>query len=188
MKSASIIIYSPRQGEGRIIGEALRSANIEVSYTQSLEQTLEMLALKEPAIVISTVAAPFINGSNTLRDLKAKCSAECKFYVVGWHYSERMVVSLLESGIDQYMTFPISLERLRLKVAAEVEQQRSATRWGTHSGTHTGLHSGAREGAREALRSATHSCSQSGSHYSASSSVSHAQGARHDSLGITQSE
>ena len=35
------------------------------------------------------------------------------FYVVSWLQSEQAVLSLLECGVDQYMAFPLSLQRLR---------------------------------------------------------------------------
>lgn len=38
-------------------------------------------------------------------------------YVVAWQQSEQAVLSLLENGVDQYMTFPVNLQRLRGKVA-----------------------------------------------------------------------
>lgn len=34
-------------------------------------------------------------------------------YVVSWLQSEQAVLSLLECGVDQYMAFPLSLQRLR---------------------------------------------------------------------------
>lgn len=43
-------------------------------------------------------------------------------YVVAWQQSEQAVLSLLENGVDQYMTFPVSLQRLRGKVADELNR------------------------------------------------------------------
>ena len=44
------------------------------------------------------------------------------FYVVAWQHSEQTVLSLLENGADQYMTFPVNLQRLRGKVADELNR------------------------------------------------------------------
>ena len=43
-------------------------------------------------------------------------------YVVAWQHSEQTVLSLLENGVDQYMTFPVNLQRLRGKVADELNR------------------------------------------------------------------
>ena len=43
-------------------------------------------------------------------------------YVVAWQHSEQTVLSLLENGADQYMTFPVNLQRLRGKVADELNR------------------------------------------------------------------
>lgn len=37
--------------------------------------------------------------------------------------AEQSVLSLLECGVDQYLTFPVSLQRLRTKVANELDRQ-----------------------------------------------------------------
>lgn len=44
-------------------------------------------------------------------------------YLLSWQQGEQCVVGMLEAGIDQYMTFPISLHRLRAKAAAELENR-----------------------------------------------------------------
>lgn len=43
-------------------------------------------------------------------------------YVVAWQHSEQVVLSLLENGVDQYLTFPVNLQRLRGKVADELNR------------------------------------------------------------------
>ena len=44
-------------------------------------------------------------------------------YVVSWQQSEQTVLSLLECGVNQYLTFPVSLQRLRAKVAGDLTLQ-----------------------------------------------------------------
>jgi DNA-binding response OmpR family regulator len=36
--------------------------------------------------------------------------------VIAWQQAEQTVLSLLEEGVDQYMTFPICVNRLRSKI------------------------------------------------------------------------
>lgn len=44
-------------------------------------------------------------------------------YVVAWQQAEQTVLSLLECGVDQYMTFPVSIQRLRTKIANALNRQ-----------------------------------------------------------------
>ncbi|MBQ5622655.1 MAG: response regulator transcription factor, partial [Alistipes sp.] len=59
---------------------------------------------------------PLINGSDLIRQLKAKVTHQPQIYVISWQLSEQVVLGLLEMGVDQYMTFPISIERLKSKI------------------------------------------------------------------------
>ena len=42
---------------------------------------------------------------------------------MAWQQAKQSVLSLLECGVDQYLTFPVSLQRLRTKVANELDRQ-----------------------------------------------------------------
>ena len=41
-------------------------------------------------------------------------------YVLSWQQCEQTVLALLECGVDQYLTFPVSLQRLRAKVVSDL--------------------------------------------------------------------
>lgn len=44
-----------------------------------------------------------------------------KLVVVAWQHAEQTVLGLLENGVDQYMTFPVNLQRLYAKVAGIID-------------------------------------------------------------------
>lgn len=74
-------------------------------------------------VVIILHTAPFLGGRDIVRTLRPCGLRRPAFYVVSWQQSEQIVLSLLESGVDQYMTFPLSLHRLRSKVANQLSRQ-----------------------------------------------------------------
>lgn len=74
-------------------------------------------------LVIVLRVAPFLCGDNPVRDLRPAGLRRPSFYVVSWQQSEQTVLSLLECGVDQYMTFPVSLQRLRRKVGDFLTRQ-----------------------------------------------------------------
>lgn len=74
-------------------------------------------------VVIVLHVAPFLCGRDVVREVRPVGLRRPLFYVVSWQQSEQTVLSLLECGVDQYMTFPLSLQRLRAKVANDLNRQ-----------------------------------------------------------------
>ncbi len=75
--------------------------------------------LSDADLMILMQTAPFYSGGEICRRLQRRERWQ-RLYVIAWQQSEQAVLSLLESGVDQYLTFPLSLQRLRLKVAREL--------------------------------------------------------------------
>ena len=71
-------------------------------------------------LVIILTATPFLCGRDVMHTLRPAGLRRPLVYVLSWQQSEQVVLSLLECGVDQYMTFPVSLTRLRGKVANEL--------------------------------------------------------------------
>ncbi|MEG0807671.1 MAG: DNA-binding response regulator [Alistipes sp.] len=71
-------------------------------------------------VVIVLRLSPFLNGSNPVLGLRPTSLRRPLIYVLSWQQSEQMVLSLIECGVDQYMTFPVSLHRLRKKVSDDL--------------------------------------------------------------------
>lgn len=74
-------------------------------------------------LVVVLRTSPFLCGRDVVRNLRPSGLRRPLFYVVSWQQSEQVVLSLLENGVDQYMTFPVSLHRLRSKVANELNRK-----------------------------------------------------------------
>lgn len=63
------------------------------------------------------------SGRDVVRILRPPGLRKPLVYVVAWQQAEQSVLSLLECGVDQYLTFPVSLQRLRMKVANDLNRQ-----------------------------------------------------------------
>ena len=74
-------------------------------------------------LVIVLHVGVFLGGDDPVRRLRPVGLRRPAVYVLSWQQSEQTVLSLLEAGVDQYMTFPVSLQRLRRKVADELNRQ-----------------------------------------------------------------
>lgn len=74
-------------------------------------------------LIIVMQAAMFLCGGNPVREVRPAGLRRPVVYVLSWQQAEQTVLSLLEAGVDQYMTFPVNLQRLRRKVADELERR-----------------------------------------------------------------
>ena len=68
-------------------------------------------------LILVLQAAALLCSGNPVRAVRPAGLRRPLVYVLSWQQSEQTVLSLLEAGVDQYMTFPVSLQRLRRKVA-----------------------------------------------------------------------
>ena len=66
--------------------------------------------------VVVLGCAHFSDGRLAVERLRPGGARRPEIYVIAWHHSEHAVLSLLECGVNQYLTFPVSLRRLCRKM------------------------------------------------------------------------
>ena len=120
MNSRKIVIYSSHSSQAALIAAFLDGIMAHIVCCSSPEQAIATCQHEQPEIVIVLDIAPFIDGSDLLSFIRAVATSRPTIYVIAWHQSEQIVLSLLECGVDQYMTFPICMSRLRLKAEAQL--------------------------------------------------------------------
>lgn len=101
----------------RAVELTLSCAGAEVVLLAGTAESQRRRAAACDAVVVLG-AAHFFSGSLSAESLRPRGSRRPEIYVISWQHSEHAVLSLLECGVDQYMTLPLSLGRLRLKLAA----------------------------------------------------------------------
>ena len=67
-------------------------------------------------LIIMLDIVPFFDGSKPIEFLRPKRMRRPEIFVIAWQHSEQAVLSLLESGVSQYITFPINIRRVRHKI------------------------------------------------------------------------
>ena len=67
-------------------------------------------------LVVMTDLAPFFNGSEPVAMLRPDFLHRPELLVFAWQHSEYAVLSLLECGVTQYVTFPLNVRRVRRKI------------------------------------------------------------------------
>lgn len=125
----TILIYSPQAEAGALIGAIVADLGAEVVETESVERVLKLASELRPSLIILLDTALLRNGCDIVARLRrarqeqTSRRGDVAIYVVTWQQSEECVLSLLDSGIDQYLTFPISIERLRHKAYKQIATQ-----------------------------------------------------------------
>ncbi len=97
---------------------ALKDLPVAIHCTSDAASAAALSARLRPDCILLLGAAPLLGGGREAEELRACRSRRAKLLVVAWQHAEQTVLGLLESGVDQYMTFPVNLRRLRSKVAA----------------------------------------------------------------------
>ncbi len=111
-----ILIASDDEFSRDLIRLALRGVEAEVRGCGCGPEWERLCARAGFDLVIFLQSAPFFCGRAAIAALRPEGVRRPLVFVLSWQQSEQTVLSLLECGVDQYLTFPVSLQRLRAKV------------------------------------------------------------------------
>lgn len=66
--------------------------------------------------VVVVGCSTFAAGQLAVERLRPRGARRPEIFVVSWHHSEHAVLSLLECGVNQYITLPVNMHRLCRKL------------------------------------------------------------------------
>lgn len=115
-----ILIISDNDFRRDMIRHALAGIPAEIHCTREAGPARELCRRTAFDLVIALSAAPFRSGCLEFGELHPAGTRRPKVYVITWQQSEQTALSLFESGVDQYMTFPVNLRRLKNKVSNDL--------------------------------------------------------------------
>ena len=115
-----VIVHSLRADFRALIVGLLSDMEAEVVATSSRRDFLERCATWQCDLVLTDDVRMFLNDVGTLQKIRQGGRAP-SFFIFSYDLSEESVTTLLEMGVDQFITLPVAAERLRKKV----EQLRS---------------------------------------------------------------
>ena len=121
MHQHRILIVAEDAFEREVIRLSLAGLGAEVRCADDGDAMRQLCRRLAFDLVIVLRATPFLCGGNPVRELRPAGLRRPAVYVLSWQQAEQTVLSLLEAGVDQYMTFPVSLQRLRRKVAEALD-------------------------------------------------------------------
>ena len=115
-----VLIVSDERFLQRLVGFALTGLDAEVHYAEGADEAERRCRRTLFDLILVLEVPPFLSGRNLIGRVRPAGLRRPAVYVLTWQQAEQTVLSLLECGVDQYLTFPVSLARLRSKVAEEL--------------------------------------------------------------------
>ena len=117
-----IAIISPDPFLRELLCNSFALTEAEISTFERWSDSL--LVPSRCNLVVSLIGYPFLYGYDAALRLRGGDEAteneRPRIYVLSWLHDEQNVVSMLESGVDQYFTLPVNIPRLCGKIAAQI--------------------------------------------------------------------
>ena len=115
-----ILIVSDEEFLRDVIRLSLADMQADVRCASDVPDMQRMVRRMLFDLVVVVGTSAFFTGCDVVRTLRPVGLGRPLVYVVAWQQAEQTVLSLLEC---QYMTFPVSLQRLRTKIANALNRQ-----------------------------------------------------------------
>lgn len=110
-----IAIISSDESLRRIFAIALETADGEMQISE-FDSYGGTFTDGEYDVVILLGAAQVVSGRFPIDEIGRRATSRPKVYVISWQHGEQTVLGILECGVNQYMTFPLNINRLLLKI------------------------------------------------------------------------
>ncbi|MEX0606203.1 MAG: sigma-54 dependent transcriptional regulator [Marinobacter sp.] len=141
-QSPRILLVEDDASLRSLLTEELEIDGYSVDSANSFEQAVAVAMSRRPALVVSDLRLPDQNGLAILRRLQAE-GITVPFIVVTAFGTVDQAVDALKAGADDFLTKPLSIDHLRLKVkrllahaaiTSELEQYKSRNKPGSDHG------------------------------------------------------
>ncbi len=113
-----LLLVSPENLTSRTVRLALRSSAIDISQVDPASCLLQYCSSHHVDLIIFLTTSPYFSSMNVVESLRSVLQPlpTPPIYVIASSHTPATVLTLLECGVNQYMTLPLNLHRLRNKV------------------------------------------------------------------------
>lgn len=111
-----VLVFSPSFRMRAMIVGMVTCSDVEVESVTSRQALFRRCSEKLFDKVIIEDYRLFMNGSDAVRRIKIHCACSPRIMVLSPIMDERIVLALLDCGVDEYILLPLSPTRLRHKV------------------------------------------------------------------------
>lgn len=110
-----IIIAAPEEPLLRVLAQRLSLLGVEVATVRSHGELRRRCRNHHYELIISRFISPLLSSHDEVSRLKGR-GPGTHIFVLSHTRDERVVVSLLERGVNQFLSLPVSSSRLARKV------------------------------------------------------------------------
>jgi len=113
----NIVLIEDDEGITRLIKFKLEKEGYDVKCFLNGEKVIEYLVRSKPALIISDVMMPVIDGLTLLKEIKAdQRISSIPVIMLSTHSHESAVLECLRAGASDYVTKPFSTTELLLRI------------------------------------------------------------------------
>ncbi len=116
-----LLIVSHNSLCSKAIALVLQSPQVEIQRIDSSACIIEACRQRRIDLIIFLTLTPYFTAMNIIEEMASELNYRPTIYVISHSHSQTTILMLLECGVDQYMTFPLNLYRLREKVYSLLE-------------------------------------------------------------------
>lgn len=117
----SVIVAVAREPLWRVLRHSLLAVGVEAEWARSHGELLRCCSRHRYRLIISSFVAPLVARGGEVERLRGR-GRTTHLFILAHTRDERVVVTLLERGVNQFLTLPVSLGRLCRKVKCELEK------------------------------------------------------------------
>ncbi|MFI3285766.1 MAG: hypothetical protein R3Y08_03850 [Rikenellaceae bacterium] len=114
-----LLIVSNDPLQRAIVSMTLESQEHHIVAINTSQCVVEACRAHSIDTIIFLTLSPYFTSMNIVDELSRMLSNPPSIYVITQSHSAAVVLMLLECGVDQYLTFPLNLYRLRRKIFGE---------------------------------------------------------------------
>ncbi len=101
----------------------LGSPEVEISTITTDECVVEACRNTRFRLIIFLEMAPYFTSMNIITHIRRNTPHPPSIFVISTSHSESDILNLLECGVNQYITLPINIHRLRDKIYREIGEE-----------------------------------------------------------------
>jgi two-component system, NtrC family, response regulator AtoC len=120
-----VLVVEDDAGLRRLLVDELRELELDPVETASAEDALASLDRVQPMLIVSDIRLPGMDGMSLLEQVMERSGDERPAFVIITAFgSVGQAVEALKRGADDFLTKPLDLEHLRLRIVRLLEVQR----------------------------------------------------------------
>lgn len=124
---AHILLIDDESQIRRMLRIALKSEGYTISEAENGEQGLQAIVRQQPDLIILDLGLPDMDGQELLRELRTW--SPTPVIVLSVRSSDREKVQLLDTGAQDYVTKPFSIEEFLARVRANLRDHSKPQHW-----------------------------------------------------------